>query len=101
MLNEETFSTKEKEYQSKLRDFKRLYQESQDELKVKDNEAVKDILENLVRVVQEYGKEKGYTFIFEKSESALLFSDETREVTEEIIKIYDQQYLAKGKSPAK
>ena len=97
MLNEDTFKKKEKDYQAKLRDFKRLYQESQDELKVQDNEAVKEILENLVQVVQEYGKEKGFTFIFEKSESALLFADEAMEVTEEILKIYDQQYLQKGK----
>ena len=96
MLNEETFKEKEKDYQAKLRDFKRLYEESQDELKAQDNEAVKEILAELVRVTQDYGKEKGYTFIFEKSESALLFADETQEVTDEIIKRYDANYLQKG-----
>lgn len=97
MLNEDTFKKKEKEYQAKLRDFKRLYEESQDELKAQDNEAVKEILESLVQVVQEYGKEQGFTFIFEKSESALLFANEAMEVTEEILKLYDQQYLQKVK----
>jgi outer membrane protein len=101
MLNEETFKNKEKDFQAKRRDFKRLYEESQDELKVQDNEAVKEILEALVQVVQEYGKEKGFTFILEKSESALLFADEALEVTEDILKLYDQQYLEKGKSTAK
>ena len=96
MLNEETFKQKEKDYQAKLRDFKRLYEESQDELKAQDNEAVKEILAELVKVTQEYGKEKGFTFIFEKSESALLYADETREVTDDIIKIYDANYLQKG-----
>ena len=95
MLNEETFKQKEKDYQAKLRDFKRLYEESQDELKAQDNEAVKEILAELVQVTQEYGKEKGYTLIFEKSESALLFADETLELTDDIIKIYDTQYLQK------
>jgi len=52
-------------------------------------------------VVQGYGKEKGFTFIFEKSESALLFVDEAMEVTEDILKIYDQNYLQKGKSTKK
>ena len=96
MLNEETFKEKEKDYQAKLRDFKRLYEESQDELKAQDNEAVKEILAELVKVTQDYGKEKGFTFIFEKSESALLFADEKQEVTDEIIKIYDTNYLQKG-----
>ena len=95
MLNEETFKKKEKDYQAKLRDFKRLYEESQDELKAQDNDAVKEILAELVKVTQEYGKEKGYTLIFEKSESALLFADENLELTEDIIKIYDTEYLQK------
>ncbi len=97
MLNEDTFKKKEKDYQAKLRDFKRLYEESQDELKAQDNEAVKEILEALVKVVHEYGKKQGFTFIFEKSESALLFADEAMEVTEEILKLYDQKYLQKVK----
>lgn len=93
MLTEETLKEKEKDYQAKLRDFKRLYEDSQNELKLQDNEAVKAILEELVKVTQEYGKGNGFTFIFEKSESALLFADEARDVTEAILKIYDQQYL--------
>ena len=97
MLNEETFKKKEKDYQAKLRDFKRLYEESQDELKAQDNDAVKEILAELVQVTQEYGKEKGYTLIFEKSESALLFADENLELTDDIIKLYDTQYLQQKK----
>ncbi len=95
MLSEESYKKKEKDYQARLRDFKRLYEESQDELKAQDNEAVKEILAELVKVTQEYGKEKGYTFIFEKSESALLFADKATELTDEIIKIYDTKYLQK------
>lgn len=101
MLNEEAFKKKEKDYQTRLRDFKRLYQDSQDELKIKDNEVVKGILEELVKIVYEYGKEKGFTFIFEKSESALLFADEATEVTEEIVKIYDQEYLQRKRGTKK
>lgn len=93
MLNEETFKQKEKDYQVRIRDFKRLYEDSQNELKARDNEITKEILEELVKVTQEYGKEKGFTFIFERTESALLFADQTKDVTEEIIKIYDQNYL--------
>ena len=97
MLNEETFKKKEKDYQAKLRDFKRLYEESQDELKAQDNDAVKEILAELVKVTQRYGKDQGYTLIFEKSESALLVADEELELTEEIIKLYDTEYLQKKK----
>jgi len=101
MLNEETFKKKEKDYQTRLRDFKRLYEDSQNELKVQDSEITKEILEELVKVTQEYGKEKGYTFIFERSESALLFADDATEVTEEIIKIYDQKYLQREEATKK
>ena len=97
MLTEETLKEKEKDYQAKLRDFKRLYEDSQNELKQQDNEAVKAILEELVIITQEYGKKKGFTFIFEKSESALLYADESKDVTGEILKIYDQKYLQDNK----
>lgn len=101
MLTEETLKEKEKDYQAKLRDFKRLYEDSQNELKLQDNEAVKAILEELVIITQAYGKENGFTFVFEKSESALLFADEARDVTEAILKIYDQKYLQDNKGPKK
>ena len=100
MLSEEARKEKEWDYQTKLRDFKRLYQDSQDELKAKDNEITKEILQEMVVIVHEYGKEKGFTFIFEKSESALLYADKPMDVTEDILKIYDQQYLQK-KLPSK
>jgi len=97
LLNEAVFKEKEKDYQAKLRDFKRLYDESQDELKAQDNEAVKEILSELVKITQSYGKEKGFTLVFEKSESALLFADESMEITDAIIKIYDTDYSQRSK----
>jgi outer membrane protein len=96
MLNEAALKEKKKDYEAKLRDFKRLYDESQEELKAQDNEAVKEILSELVKATQSYGKEKGFTFVFEKSESALLFADETMEITDEIIKRYDTAYAQGG-----
>ena len=101
MLNEAALKEKKKDYEAKLRDFKRLYDESQEELKAQDNEAVKEILSELVRTTQSYGKEKGFTFVFEKSESALLFADEATEITDEIIKLYDASYAQGGKAATK
>jgi outer membrane protein len=97
LLNDAALKEKEKDYQAKLRDFKRLYDESQDELKAQDNEAVKEILSELVKITQSYGKEKGFTLVFEKSESALLFADESMEITDAIIKIYDGDYSKRSK----
>jgi len=101
MLSEEARKQKERDYQTRIRDFKRLYQDSQDELKAQDGEITKEILQELVTVVQKYGKEKGFTFILERSESALLYADESMNLTEQIIKIYDGQYLEKKKVPKK
>lgn len=98
MLTESALNEKRKEYEAKLRDFRRLYDQSQEELKAQDNDAVKEILAELVKVTQSYGKEKGYTFVFEKSESALLFADDSTEITDEIIKRYDAVYAQGGKS---
>jgi outer membrane protein len=98
MLNEEVRRNKAKEYEVKLRDFKRLYDDSQQDLQEKDAELTKDILGDLVGVVDRYGKENNYTFVFEKNETLLLYGSSALDITDEIIKIYDTEYQA-SKSP--
>jgi outer membrane protein len=64
----------------------------------KDAELTKDILGDLVGVVDRYGKENNYTFVFEKNETLLLYGSSALDITDEIIKIYDTEYQA-SKSP--
>ena len=91
LLNEEARKQKEKDYQTKLRDFQRLYKDAQDDLKQNDAEVSQEILKELVEVIKEFGEKGNYSIIFEKNESVVLYIKDTFDVTDKIIKIYNEK----------
>jgi len=88
LLSESARSSKEKDYQNKLKDFQRFTKDAQDELQGKDEEFTRKILEGMEKVIQEYGRKNGFTFIFVKNES-MLFVDDKSDLTEEVLKLYN------------
>jgi len=87
-LNDATRATKEKDYQQKLKEFQRFTKDAQEELQAKDEEFTRKILETMEKVIQEFGRKNGYTFIFVKNES-MLFVDEKADLTEEMLKLFN------------
>ena len=87
-LNDATRATKEKDYQQRLKEFQRFTKDAQDELQGKDEEFTRKILEGMEKVIQEYGRKNGYTFIFVKNES-MLYADDKADLTEEILKLFN------------
>jgi outer membrane protein len=88
LLADAARASKEKDYQNKLKDFQRFTKDAQDELQGKDEEFTRKILEGMEKVIREYGRQNGYTFIFVKNES-MLFVDEKSDLTEEVLKLYN------------
>lgn len=88
LLSESARASKEKDYQNKLKDFQRFTKDAQDELQGKDEEFTRKILEGMEKVIQEYGRKNGYSFIFVKNES-MLFVDEKTDLTEEVLKLFN------------
>lgn len=91
LLSDDARSAKEREYQQKLKDFQRMTKDAEDELKQQDADFTRGILQDLLKVVKEYGKKEGYTVIFEPSESSLLYADESIDLTEKVIQLYDAE----------
>jgi len=88
LLSESARASKEKDYQQKLKEFQRFTKDAQDELQGKDEEFTRRILEAMEKVIQEYGRKNGYTFIFVKNES-MLFVDEKADLTDEVLKLFN------------
>ncbi|MBK5274993.1 MAG: OmpH family outer membrane protein [Desulfuromonadales bacterium] len=86
LLSESARAAKEKDYQSRLKEFQRFTKDAQDELQGKDEEFTRKILEGMEKILQEFGRKNGYTFIFVKNE-AMLFADDKADVTEEVLKL--------------
>ncbi|ORJ59055.1 OmpH family outer membrane protein [Geothermobacter hydrogeniphilus] len=90
LLSEEARSRKQREYQQKLKELQRFTKDVRDELRMKDNDYTRKILDEIIKVVEKFGAEKGYTAIFEKNESSLVYADEKIDLTDQVIKRYNQ-----------
>ncbi len=65
MLTPDARTTREKDYQNKLREFQRWGEDTQNELNQKRMEMERNISIGLQKVIQKVGADEGYTFILE------------------------------------
>jgi len=97
LLSESARSAKEKEYQQKLKEFQRYQKDAQEDLQAKEEELTNKIGEEFYKVVQDYGRKNGYTFIFVK-DNRMIYTDDKADLTEELLKSFNASRI---KSPAR
>lgn len=83
-LSADAKTEKEKDFQKKFRDYQDLLQTSQRTMKAEEDRLAKPILEQLVKILKDFGKKNGYSLIIEKN-AGLLYADEKADVTAQII----------------
>jgi outer membrane protein len=91
LLSDSAKAEKEREYQKNLKELQRFNKDVRDEMQQKDAEATKKILNELFAILQKLGKDGGYTMVIEKNEGAVIYADESVDLTDELIKAYDAQ----------
>jgi outer membrane protein len=96
VLSAEARREKEETLQRKVRDLRRLAEDLEKELQKKEQQATQKILQELTGVIEQMGKERGYLFIIERRSGGVIYGDPEADVTDEVIKLYDQQ---KAKKP--
>jgi outer membrane protein len=84
ILSESAKSAKERDYQQALKDIQRMQKDAQDDLQSKDEELTRNILTDIEKVVQDYGKKNNYNFIFIKNES-MIYANEASDLTDQIL----------------
>ena len=92
MLTDSVRREKEKDFLRRQRDYERQVKDSKSEVQLKEAELTNEILEDLIPLIQKYGKKNGYTIIFEKNERNILYASDAIDLTQKIIEIYDAQY---------
>ncbi len=91
MLNPDARAAKEKDLQSKAREFQRWQEDSQNEVNQKRMEMERNISIGLQRVIQKLGADEGYAFIMELNENIVLFASKAVDLTDRVIKLHDTQ----------
>jgi outer membrane protein len=91
MLSPEAREAREKELQTRLRDFQRWGEDIQNEINQKRIEMERNISIGFQKVIQKLGADEGYTLILEKNENIVLFTSKSTDITDLVIKAYDAQ----------
>jgi len=100
LLNEEQRDALERDYRDKLGDFERVYKNLQQELQIRDRQLTSRILEGLREVVQGVGEQGNYTVILEGNNTVVLYGAKAIDLTDTIIKAYNQKGTKVSQSPA-
>jgi outer membrane protein len=95
LLSPDARKEKEETIERKIRDLRRLAEDLEKELQRKEQAMTQRLLQEIGGVVERYGKEKAYLVIFEKRGAGVIYGDGEADVTEDIIKLYDQERTKK------
>ncbi|UFS68630.1 OmpH family outer membrane protein [Geomonas sp. RF6] len=88
VLSESARANKERDYQQRLKEYQRFLKDAQEELQAKNDEFTGKLVEEIVKITQEYGRRNGYTAIFVKNEM-MVYLDEKADVTDEVLKAFN------------
>jgi outer membrane protein len=88
VLSADARKSKEDELERMIREYQRLVQDSQTEVKKKENDLTDAILKDIKEIVEQTGALEGYSIIFEKG--MLIYSSNALDITDSIIKKFDE-----------
>jgi len=91
-MSKEQQDKKKKEFQKRLINFRKLARDSENEVKKKESLFTKRALAELKEIVASIAKEKKFTFIVEKSEGAVLYSQDGMDITDPVMKEFDKKF---------
>lgn len=89
LLSDDAKAQKERDFQQNVKDLQRFQKDIKEELQQKDTDFTRKILNELFEILQKVGKDGGYSMIIEKNEGAVIFADESIDLTDELIKAFD------------
>ena len=97
LMTADTRRDKNDQFERKRRDAARLADDFQKELEKKEQGLLQKVLQDVSGVVEKVGKQRGYLLVVERRGAAVLYAAPEADLTDEVIRAYDQEAGAKGK----
>lgn len=98
ILNPDALKGKREDFERLKRDFQRMIKDSEEEVEKKRADFMDRIIKELGEIIRKTGEEEGYAVIFEKNEAGMIYSSEKMDLTDKIIKKYNEASKAEKKS---
>lgn len=90
MLSLDAREDKQKNLEKKKRYFKYLQNEYTQQMKDAETEARRRVTKEVAKLVKGIGEKRGYLMILDKGTVGLIYADESIDITEEVIEVYDR-----------
>ncbi len=78
----------QQDFQKKAIAAEQYFRESQVELQKKEKDLLEPVIKGLRDAINSYGKKEGFSMIFEKNGSSVLYSNEGTDLTSKVVKAY-------------
>ena len=91
IMSDTARSAKQAEIQKKIAEFQKAYGSSQMELQQRERELTKPIIEELRKIVEGMGKGQNFSLVLEKNEGAVLYAQNSTDLTKEVIDAYNSR----------
>jgi outer membrane protein len=88
VLSAEARKSKEDELEKQVREYQRLVQDSQADIKKKEAEFTDSILKDIRDIIDKIGEQEGYTLIIEKG--MVIYTNKDIDITDTVLKKYDE-----------
>jgi outer membrane protein len=88
---------KQDQFERKRRDAARMADDFQKELEKKEQGLLQKVLLDVQGVVDRVGKQRGFHMVVERQRAGVIYAAPEADLTDEVIRAYDQEAGAKGK----
>ena len=103
LLREDILKTREADYQKKFRDYQLLVKDSNEELQTKQQEIMKNLIPEIMKIVTAIGQKEKYTMIVDLSIIPMAYHARENELTQRVIEEFNKAQTSKApvsKAPA-
>lgn len=97
VLSPESMKSKTDEFNTLYRNYQRMVKDIQEEIQKKEAGLTQQIQKDLVETVQKIGEDEEFHIIFERSASGILHAKKEIDLTDKLIKRYNE--MSKNKQP--
>jgi len=95
VLTPEKRSGKEDELRRRIKEFTRMKKDKQEEFNKKQMQVLREVMGAVMKVIQGYGQEHGFTAILDGTQGPVLFVGDGVDITSEIVTRFNQSTAAK------
>jgi outer membrane protein len=97
VLKDDKLREKKADLEKKLMDVTKYWQDSQKALSDEERRLTQEIFAKMAVLIQGIAETEGFTFVFDKNESGLLYAPEALNITNELVRKYNAKYGSGGK----